>query len=105
MQRALQPAMAQPASVRARYSFSYISGAIRSSESTKPMYWPRAASRPALLALAGPPLGLWITRMRLSLAAHSSQSSPQPLGLPSSTRISSKSVRVWARMLRMVRGR
>ena len=50
---------------------------------------------------ARPPFSLWTTMILSSFAAYSSQMAPQRSGLPSSTRISSKSVNVWVMMLSM----
>ena len=51
------------------------------------------------LSVERPPFSLWITRIRLSLWAYSSHICGQRSGLPSSTRISSKSRKVWAKTL------
>lgn len=62
-------------------------------------YFPLATAIPAFLAEDTPPFSLWITRTRLSFSAYSSHIAGQPSGLPSSTRINSKFVNVWARIL------
>ena len=69
-----------------------------SSESTKAIHSPSAASSPALRAPLRPRFFWWMTRMRLSFAAAASHRAGQLSGEPSSTKISSKSVKVWARM-------
>ena len=61
------------------------------------MQVPRASRRPVFRASLTPAFrSLWITRTRLSAAAHASQRAGEPSVQPSSIRSSSQSPKVWA---------